>query len=81
MKKRVKLRAMTAEEFCLSHHCKDCPENMPFNIGCSLDIQIACNDSGGILLIAPLQRLSREYAFQHRVLVGYNLYNFEEKTV
>lgn len=43
--------------------------------------QIACNDSGGILLIAPLQRLSREYAFQHRVLVGYNLYNFEEKTV
>ena len=37
--------------------------------------------SGGILLIAPLQRLSREYAFQHRVLVGYNLYNFEEKTV
>lgn len=38
MKKRIKMRAMTMEEFCLSHHCKDCPENMPFNIGCSLDI-------------------------------------------
>lgn len=38
MKKRVKLRAMTAEEFCLLHRCEDCPENMPFNIGCSLDI-------------------------------------------
>lgn len=35
---RIKLRAMTAEEFCLSHHCKDCPENMPFNCGCALDI-------------------------------------------
>lgn len=35
---RIKLRAMTAEEFCLSHHCKDCPENMPFNSWCSLDI-------------------------------------------
>lgn len=43
--------------------------------------QIAGNDSGGILLIAPLQRLSREHTFQHRVLVGYNLYNFEEKTI
>lgn len=44
MKKRIKLRAMTAEEFCLSHHCKDCPENMPFKFGCSLDVlSIALN--------------------------------------
>ena len=35
---RIKLRAMTAEDFCLLHHCKDCPENMSFNSGCSLDI-------------------------------------------
>lgn len=41
MKKRIKLRAMTLEEFCLSHHCKDCPKNMPFNIGCSLGITCA----------------------------------------
>lgn len=43
--------------------------------------QIAGNDSGGILLIAPLQRLSREYAFRQRLLVGYNLCNFEETTI
>ena len=41
MKKRIKLRAMTLEEFCLQHHCIDCPKNMPFNMGCSLDITCA----------------------------------------
>lgn len=41
MKKRIKLRAMTAEEFCLSHHCKDCPENIPFDSGRSLGITCA----------------------------------------
>lgn len=38
MKKRIKLRAMTDEEFCLSHHCKDCPYNIPPNSLCLLDI-------------------------------------------
>lgn len=41
MKKRVKLRAMTAQEFCLSHNCKDCPENIPFNSECLLGITCA----------------------------------------
>lgn len=35
---RIKLRAMTAEEFCLSHRCKDCSYNIPLNSGCSLSI-------------------------------------------
>lgn len=37
-KNRIKLRAMTAEEFCLSRHCKDCPYyNISHNSLCLLD--------------------------------------------
>lgn len=59
MKKRIKLRAMTAEEFCLLHHCEDCPENMPFNIGCSLGI--TCSISKKQLFEIPYQDTNGRY--------------------
>lgn len=31
MKKRIKLRAMTDNEFCLAHSCNNCPELLPEN--------------------------------------------------
>ena len=71
MKKRIKLRAMTESEFCRTQECETCPEFLPtlgnqFKTRCMSSIK---------------KMLSGEYAFQQRVFVGYNLYNFEEKTI